>query len=144
MLNKKPDKSLVRAERRPVNAKRRNLFTLVVFVNEPELCRNREINLISGKREFLAYGAPDLNIYFGTVKCRLIRHFRICHAAVCKRLKHHSLGLLPKFRLIHIFFAESPGGMPAETHHILFYAEDFKIIQVHFNDSEKFVFKLFK
>ena len=54
MLDQEADETLVRAERRAMNAERRLLGVVAVFVSEIETARLREIDLVGGDGEFAA------------------------------------------------------------------------------------------
>ena len=80
MLDQEADETLVRAERRAVDAERGLLGVVAVFVNEAEARGYGEIDLVGGDGEFAADRAPDLDVDLRAVEGGFVRHFDVVDA----------------------------------------------------------------
>src|SRR3954463_7484368 len=131
MFDEKADETLVRAERRPVNAKWSLFGVVAVFVNEAKAAGDGEINLIGGDGKFAASHAPNLNIDFRPVKRRFIRNLDMVDACFLKNTSDHVLRLLPEFRFVNKLLSELGWIVRAEAHLILLESKNLEILQIH-------------
>ena len=103
MLDQEADEAFVSPERRAMDAERRLLGIVAVFVNQTETLRHGEVHLVRGDTEFAADRAPDLHVNLGPVKCRFVRHFDKIDAGVFRTSRtmssvfFHSSGSLTNF-----------------------------------------------
>src|ERR1700731_1272205 len=109
MFDQKSDETFMRAERRAMNAERRLLGVVLVFVNEIEPARLREIDLIGRNRKFAADHAPRLDVDLRSVKGSFIRDLDIIDSGVLQNVAGHLFGLFPKLRFIDKLLSELGG-----------------------------------
>src|SRR4029077_7384100 len=77
MFDQEADETFVGAERGAMNAERRLLGVVAIFVNEAEISRLRRVDLVGGDGEFAADGAPDLNVDLRTVERGFVRDLNV-------------------------------------------------------------------
>src|SRR5436190_23980645 len=106
------------AEGCAMNAKRCLLGVVLVFVNEIEPARLREIDLIGRNRKFAANHAPRLDVDLWSVKGRFIRNFDIIDAGILQDIARHLLRFFPKLWLIDKFLTEFGWIVGREPHQI--------------------------
>src|SRR5713226_5478447 len=144
MLDQKPNEALMSAERRAMNTERRLLGVVLVFVNEIEPARLREIDLVGRDRKFAPDHAPRLHVDLRSVKGRFIWHFNVIDAGIIQNVTRHFLGLFPKLRFIDKLLTKFGWIMRRETHLILVDSEELEIIQIHFVHAVELGLELFR
>ena len=131
MFDEKADETLVRAERRAMNAERRLVDVVAVAINEIEPARLCEIDLVGRDGEFAADHAPDLHVDLRSVERRFVRHFHVIDSGTLEHIARHVLGLFPKLRFIDKFLPELRRIVRRETHQIFLEPEELEVIQIH-------------
>src|SRR5947207_9944840 len=106
MLDQKSDETFVSAQRRAMNAERRLVGVIAIFVNEIETSRLCEIDLIGGKRELAPDHAPDLHIDLRSVKRSFVRHFKIIDSGIFQDVARHLFSLFPKLGFVDELLSE--------------------------------------
>src|SRR4051795_7569135 len=96
MFDEETDETLVRAERRAMDAERNLVNIIAVAINKIEPARLRKIDLVGCDGEFAADHAPDLHIDLRTVERRLVGHFDIIDTGILENIARHFFGLFPK------------------------------------------------
>ena len=144
MLDQKADEPLVRAERRAMDAERRLLDVIAIFVAKIETARHREIDLVGGDGEFAPDRAPHLHVDLRSVKRGFVRHFDIVDSGMLQNVAHHVLGLDPKLRFIDKFLAELRRIVRGEAHEIFLDPEDLEILQIHLVHGIELVLELLR
>ena len=142
MLDQETDESLVRAQRRAMNAERRRFRVLAGFVNKPKPGRDGEVDLISRDAELAADRAPDLDIDLRSVKSGFVRHFDVVDPAPLQDAAHHFLGLKPERTVIDELLAQLRRIVGGETHEVFLDPEEPEILQIHLIDGVKLLFEL--
>src|SRR5437879_13812696 len=100
MLDEEPDETLVRAERRAMNAERRLLGVIAILVNEIEPARLRKIDLVGCDGKLAANRAPGLHVDLRPVKRGLIRHFDIIDDGILQQAHRQYFVSFPKLGLL--------------------------------------------
>src|SRR6266446_10981445 len=106
MLDQKSDETLVRAERRAMDAERNFVDVIAIFVAQVESAWLREIDLVGRDGKLTPDRAPGLHVDLRSVKRSFIRYFDIIDPGIFQYASCHHLGLLPKLRFIDKFLPE--------------------------------------
>src|SRR5438105_1255290 len=109
MFDQEADETLVRAEWGAMNAERRFLGVIPIFVNKVETAWLREIDLVGRDGEFATDHAPNLDVDLWSVKGGFVWHLDIVDAGTLENVARHLLGLFPKLRFIDKLLAELCG-----------------------------------
>ena len=86
MLDEKADETLVRAERRAMDAERGLVGVVAVLVDQTETRGHGEVDLVGGDGEFAADGAPDLHVDLRSVERGFVRHFDVVDAGILENV----------------------------------------------------------
>ena len=143
MFNQKTDESLVRAQRRAMNAERRRLGIVARPIHQPEPFRHGEVDLVGGNGELAPDRAPHLHIDLRSVEGGFIGHLDIIDAAALQNPTHHRFGPQPEFRLIDKFLTELRRVVGRKAHEIFVDPENLKILEIHRVDRIELGFELF-
>src|SRR6266446_10337263 len=106
MFDQKSDETLMRAKRRAMNADRRLLGVVAIFVNQIEPARLREIDLVGRNRKLTTDYAPSLDVDLRSIKRGLVGHFDVIDPGILEHVARHHFGLLPKLRFIDKLLSE--------------------------------------
>src|ERR1700736_4690689 len=105
MFDQEANETFVRAERRAMDAERRFLRVVAVFVNEIEPARLREVDLIGRDGKLTPDRAPGLHVDLWPVKRGFVRYFDKIDPGIPEDISRHYFGLFPKFRFIDKFLS---------------------------------------
>ena len=144
MLDQEADETFVRAERRAMNAERRLFGVVLVFVNEIEAARLREIDLVGRDGELAADRAPGLHVDLRSVERGFVRDLDKIDPGILEDVARHFFGLFPKLRFIDKLLSELGRIVGGETHQIFLDPEELEIFQIHLVHGVELRFELFR
>src|ERR1700693_2517601 len=106
MLDQESDEAFVRSQGRAMNANRRFLGVVLVFVTKIKASRLREIDLVGRDRKLAADHAPYLHVDLRSVERSFVWHFNIIDSGILENVARHVFGLFPKVRFIDKFLSQ--------------------------------------
>src|ERR1043165_9994265 len=99
MLQQKSDESFMCSQWRTMNDQWSFCFIILCCVLQFETAALCKINLVGCQSKFSSNGAPYLHVYFGSVKCSLIRNFYIRCFGFNQNVSYQFFCFYPQFRL---------------------------------------------